>query len=156
MNAPLPLRTPDEANDSDNEENNPLDPNVLTEGHSPQTRYDNKFCTHACDVFCVPCCPLTNVTIVSERQHVVELLCGEYYCTITEPGCYWRSCFFEKRRVAVWHRTLNLPETKVLDIRGVPVNVSAIVTYYVEDAKRSVFDIAIRDTFLPAIRRRQY
>lgn len=97
-----------------------------------EQKSDNKLLSHPLDfLFCFNSC-----FIVPERTNLVELWFGNYYGTITEPGCYCRnSCFFELRNVSTALRTIDLPNIKVIDARGSPLIVSGIVTYEVVDAR---------------------
>lgn len=86
--------------------------------------------------------PFNSCFILPERMAAVELFFGEYYGTITEPGCYCRnSCAVEVRRVSTALTSIDLPNVKVLDSSGTPVLVSAIVTFEVVDARRAALEV---------------
>lgn len=103
-----------------------------------EQRKDNKFCSTILDpLFCFNVC-----TILPEREHIVELYFGEYYGTITKPGCYCRNSWFvELRKISTALKTIDLPNIKVIDKRGSPLIVSGIVTYEVIDARKAAIDV---------------
>lgn len=106
---------------------------------SKPTKEDNFCCGSSLLQFCVIC---NTCFIISERQEMVELFLGSYRGTITEPGCYCRTCICtEFRRVGTQLVTFDLKNTKVLDAVGSPIMVSGIVTYQVVDARAAAIDV---------------
>lgn len=104
------------------------------------SKEDNAFClSNPLDILF--CC--NNCFVLPERQNLVQLYFGRYHGTITEPGCYCRSSFaIELRRVGTDIQTFEMPNTKVLDLRGSPVVVSGIITYAVVDARAAAIDVS--------------
>lgn len=73
----------------------------------------------------------------------MQLYFGRYHGTITKPGCYCRSAFaIELRKVGTDIQTFEMPNTKVLDLRGSPVVVSGIITYTIVDARAAAIDVS--------------
>jgi len=111
---------------------------VANKAFEGKQKPDNKFFSTVLDYFfCFNSC-----IILPERLNLVELYFGNYYGTITEPGCYCRnSCFVELRRVTIAMKTIDLPNIKVIDAKGSPLIVSGIVTYEVVDARKASIDV---------------
>jgi len=115
---------------------------VANRAFQGQQKEDNYFFSTILDYFCC----FSTCFILPECTHVVELLVGKYYGTITEPGCSCRnSCFVEMRYVSTAMMTIQLPNIKVIDARGSPRIVSGIVTYEVVDARKASIDV--KDAF---------
>ncbi|KAA8492521.1 hypothetical protein FVE85_8028 [Porphyridium purpureum] len=86
------------------------------------------------------CC--LSALIVPEKESAVQLFCGRYDGTIEEPGCYCRnSLCITTRKVSLAIKTIDLVNTKILDLRGNPVIVSGIVSYQVFDPRRAALDV---------------
>lgn len=99
---------------------------------------DNKLCSTILD----PLVCFNTCVIVPERENIVELWFGAYKGTITEPGFYCRNgCFVELRKVSTALQTIDLPNIKVIDVRGAPLIVSGIVTFEVVDARKAAIDV---------------
>lgn len=105
-----------------------------------EQKHDNSLiCSTPLDVL-LPC---NTCFILPERQNMVQLFFGNYHGTITQPGCYCRTAIgMELRRVATDLITIDMSNTKVLDVRGSPVIVSGIVTYQIVDARKAAIDVS--------------
>lgn len=69
-------------------------------------------------------------------------MCGKYGGTVSTPGCYFKNCFFLERRVVSRKiRSVDLPNQKIVDKRGNPLYVSAVITYQVLNARKSVLEV---------------
>mmetsp|Transcript_17000 Transcript_17000/g.36949 ORF Transcript_17000/g.36949 Transcript_17000/m.36949 type:complete len:268 (-) Transcript_17000:579-1382(-) len=79
----------------------------------------------------------------------VQLFCGKYTGTISEPGCYCRNALcVERRRMNVTIKTIDLENTKIIDGRGNPLIVSGIVAYQIVEPRRAALDVDNPDTFV--------
>jgi len=75
------------------------------------------------------CC---GFSVVPERQHSAILYFGKYTGSIQTPGIHFLPPIgAEWRSISTATRTLNLKDLKVLDRRGNPVVISAVVTFQV-------------------------
>ncbi|CAB9528063.1 PHB [Seminavis robusta] len=85
------------------------------------------------------CCGLT---IIPERQHAAVLYFGKYSGSIQKPGIHFLPPIgAEFRYMSTATRTLNLTDIKVLDQRGNPIVVSAVVTFEPTSAKKARIDV---------------
>jgi len=79
---------------------------------------------------------------VNTRQELVLLNWGKYLGVLREPGVYWMNPFgMEVRRVSTAIQSIEIPNLKVLDFKGSPLQVSGVVTYQVLNAKKAVLDV---------------
>lgn len=120
------------------------------------TKEDNMCCGSSGLEVCFIC---NTCFIISERQEMVELFLGSYRGTITEPGCYCRTCICtEFRRIGTQLISFDLKNTKVLDAIGSPIMVSGIVTYQIVDARAAAIDVQDSHTYIrdqaPAVLKR--
>lgn len=88
---------------------------------------------------CPLCWPAMCYT-VEPNQHTAIITLGNLVGMRTEPGCY---CDWPHTRqtVSVKVKSINLPESKVTDMNGSPVLVSAILNYRVVDGKKALFAV---------------
>ena len=85
------------------------------------------------------CC---GFTVVPERQHSAILFFGKYAGSIQQPGIHFLPPIgVEWRSISTATRTLNLKDLKVLDRRGNPVVISAVVTFQPTSAKKARIDV---------------
>jgi len=68
---------------------------------------------------------------------------GKYEKQETEPGCHWSNIWGrDLRKINTAKLTIELPVTKIIDLNGNPLNVSAIITFYYNDVRRTVLHVA--------------
>jgi regulator of protease activity HflC (stomatin/prohibitin superfamily) len=92
-----------------------------------------------------PCC-IANILFgwveVKPMEVVAVLHLSQLTRLIDTPGCFKTPCFGRtERRVNVSRQTSELPNTKVVDIQGNPIMVSALINYRVKDAKLALFNV---------------
>eukprot|EP00929_Paragymnodinium_shiwhaense_P102561 TRINITY_DN6576_c0_g2_i1.p1 TRINITY_DN6576_c0_g2~~TRINITY_DN6576_c0_g2_i1.p1 ORF type:complete len:290 (-),score=49.87 TRINITY_DN6576_c0_g2_i1:199-1068(-) len=82
----------------------------------------------------------TTCYCVSPNEEVAVITCGVLTGMRSEPGCY---CDLPnmQRRVSVKMMTMPLPDSKVADVNGAPVIVSAVLNYRIVDAKKALFAV---------------
>jgi regulator of protease activity HflC (stomatin/prohibitin superfamily) len=108
------------------------------------TQYELSFPSVLSSILCFltpfSCC---NCEVVRERQQVVVLNFGKYVGQLKRPGLYCcvNPCGMSKIPVSTQNLVLDLPTSKILDINGNPVIVSAIITYVVHDPKKAALDV---------------
>ena len=87
-------------------------------------------------------CLCCNCNTVQEREEAVVLVWGRYVGTIKQPGLYCiNPCGVSLTKVSTKKSTVDLPTSKILDLNGNPVMVSAIITYNVTDSKKAALDV---------------
>jgi len=121
-----------------------LDPDPVIDTSCPGCFHVSPLATVA-SVICFPitliCC-MGGCTVVPERQHAAILYFGKYAGSIQTPGIHWLPPIgAEWRNLSTATRTLNLKDLKVLDRRGNPVIVSAVVTFQPTSAKKARIDV---------------
>lgn len=93
----------------------------------------------------VACFPFTlccSWYTVKEREEVVVLNYGKYTGTVKDSGVHFTNCFGrDLRHVSTQNVSLDLPNTKVVDLNGNPLEVSGIVIYKIENTKRAALDV---------------
>jgi regulator of protease activity HflC (stomatin/prohibitin superfamily) len=79
---------------------------------------------------------------VPEKTHVSVLYFGKYVGSIQEPGIHCLPPIgAEFRYLSTATRTINMEDIKVLDSRGNPVIISAVVTFEPTSAKKACIDV---------------
>jgi regulator of protease activity HflC (stomatin/prohibitin superfamily) len=77
-----------------------------------------------------------------ERTHGAVLYFGRYVGSVQDPGIHFLApCGREIRRVSTATRTMDMKDLKVVDMRGNPVIVSAVVTFEATSARRARVDV---------------
>ena len=71
----------------------------------------------------------------------VLTLFGKYHGTVKSPGFKWANPLYLKKGVSLRWRNLAGEKVKVNDLRGNPVDISAVVVWRVDDTARAVFDV---------------
>lgn len=85
------------------------------------------------------CCGLTTI---SEKRSVAYLYFGRYVGTISSPGIHWVPPIgAEWRILSTATQTMNMKDLKVLDSKGNPVIISAVVTFAPTSAKKACIDV---------------
>lgn len=87
---------------------------------------------------CGQCC----INCIPERTHAAVLYYGKYVGSIQEPGIHFTwPCGRELRTISTATRTMDMKDLKIVDLRGNPVIVSAVVTYEATSARRARVDV---------------
>ena len=82
------------------------------------------------------------VFVVAERSHHAVLYFGKYMGSVMTPGIHCLPPFGrELRGISTATRTMNMKDLKVLDRRGNPVVISAVVTFEPTSSKRARIDV---------------
>jgi len=75
------------------------------------------------------------------------ILFGKYCGTVRTSGFWWANPFFLKSKVSLRRRNLNGQTIKVNDLRGNPVEIAAVMVWYVENTAKALFDVDRYDHF---------
>jgi hypothetical protein len=95
-------------------------------------------------ILCLPFYILTGfgVFILPERKHSAVLYFGKYVGSVQTPGMHCLPfCCREMRDISTATRTMNMKDIKVLDHRGNPVVISAVVTFIPTSARKARIDV---------------
>jgi len=90
-------------------------------------------------------CPfswLGSCRIISEKEGALLLTFGKFTTVIKQPGCYFLNpCGTTLTKVSTKQQTTDLPNVKLLDLKGNPVVVSGVVFWQIEGIKASVLNV---------------
>jgi len=75
------------------------------------------------------------------NQAAVLVFFGEYAGTVRRDGFHWVNPLCSRRTVSLRVRNFATPTLKVNDQRGNPIEIAAVITWYVEDTGQAVFDV---------------
>lgn len=79
--------------------------------------------------------------IIEPNNARVILFFGKYKGTITDNGFFWANPFYNKKKITLRARNLDVPPIKVNDKVGNPVMIGAVMVWRVKDTYKSMFDI---------------
>ncbi|MBX7258834.1 MAG: SPFH domain-containing protein [Candidatus Hydrogenedentes bacterium] len=82
------------------------------------------------------------------NEAAVLVLFGKYKGSARTQGFKWANPFYKKIKVSLRWRNFNGGTTKVNDLRGNPIDISAVVVWRVEDSAKAVFDVDHYDEFV--------
>ena len=95
-----------------------------------------------CSLICCPLAFMGTAYTVDQQTEAAVLHLGVLTHIERTPGLHFTwPCFREVKTISTKHRTVALPSMKVADQSGAPILVSAILNYYVEDAKQAIFNV---------------
>ena len=78
---------------------------------------------------------------VEPNKAAVLLLFGKYMGTEKETGFRWANPLYSKRKVSLRIRNFESDKLKVNDKKGVPIEISAVIVWCVEDTAKAVFEV---------------
>jgi len=92
-------------------------------------------------LFCFPFTICSCFTI-NEKEEAVILRWGKFDEEVATPGCHFSNLWGRDiRKVTIAKQTLELPITKIIDLHGNPLNVSAIVTFYFNIPRKTALNV---------------
>ena len=86
--------------------------------------------------------------IVQPNQAKVALFLGRYVGTVRAEGFHWVNPLTIRRHVSLRIRNLDTDVLKVNDANGNPIEISAVITWQVDDAAQAVFDVERYEDFV--------
>lgn len=89
---------------------------------------------------CASVC-LAGFMIIEPNDARVMVFFGKYKGTITDNGFFWVNPFYEKKKITLRARNLDVPPIKVNDKVGNPVMIGAVMVWKVKDTYKAMFDI---------------
>jgi regulator of protease activity HflC (stomatin/prohibitin superfamily) len=91
---------------------------------------------------------LAGLYMLQPNEGAILMLFGQYRGTDRSEGLRWANPFYNRRRISLRARNLNMPTLKVNDKRGNPVEISAAVVWRVRDTAQAVFEVDSYETFV--------
>ena len=102
-----------------------------------------------CSLICCPLAFMGTAYTVDQQTEAAVLHLGVLTHIERTPGLHFTwPCFREVKTISTKHRTVSLPSMKVADQSGAPILVSAILNYYVEDAKQAIFNVEYFNSYV--------
>jgi regulator of protease activity HflC (stomatin/prohibitin superfamily) len=86
--------------------------------------------------------------VVQPNEARVLVLFGKYIGTLRESGFWYANPFAIKRHVSLRIRNFNSEKIKVNDLHGNPIEIAAVVVWYVTDSARALFDVEHYEHFV--------
>lgn len=88
--------------------------------------------------------------IIEPNNARVMVFFGKYKGTITDNGFYWANPFYNKKKITLRARNLDVPPIKVNDKVGNPVMIGAVMVWRIKDTYKAMFDIDSSSISVPA------
>ena len=86
--------------------------------------------------------------VVQPNEARVLVLFGKYIGTVRQSGFWYANPFAMKRHVSLRIRNFNSEKIKVNDLHGNPIEIAAVVVWYVVDSARALFDVEHYEHFV--------
>jgi hypothetical protein len=84
---------------------------------------------------------LNGFIIVQPNQAKVAVFLGRYMGTVRRSGFHWVNPLTTRRTLSLRIRNLDTDVLKVNDANGNPIEISAVITWQVQDAAQAAFDV---------------
>jgi hypothetical protein len=84
---------------------------------------------------------LNGFVVVQPNQAKVAVFLGRYVGTIRRSGFHWVNPVTTRRTLSLRIRNLDTDVLKVNDANGNPIEISAVITWQVNDAAQAAFDV---------------
>ena len=84
---------------------------------------------------------LNGFIVVQPNQAKVAVLLGRYMGTVRRSGFWWINPLTTRRTLSLRIRNLDTDVLKVNDANGNPIEISAVITWQVQDAAQAAFDV---------------
>jgi hypothetical protein len=84
---------------------------------------------------------LNGFVVVQPNQAKVAVFLGHYMGTIRRSGFHWVNPLTARRTLSLRIRNLDTDVLKVNDANGNPIEISAVITWRVNDAAQAAFDV---------------
>ena len=84
---------------------------------------------------------LNGFVVVQPNQAKVAVFLGRYMGTIGRSGFHWVNPLTSRRNLSLRIRNLDTDVLKVNDANGNPIEISAVITWRVDDAAQAAFDV---------------
>ena len=84
---------------------------------------------------------LNGFLVVQPNQAKVAVFLGRYMGTVRRSGFHWINPLTSRRNLSLRIRNLDTDVLKVNDANGNPIEISAVITWQVQDAAQAAFDV---------------
>jgi hypothetical protein len=84
---------------------------------------------------------LNGFLVVQPNQAKVAVFLGRYLGTVRRSGFHWVNPLTSRRNLSLRIRNLDTDVLKVNDANGNPIEISAVITWQVQDAAQAAFDV---------------
>jgi hypothetical protein len=84
---------------------------------------------------------LNGFVVVQPNQAKVAVFLGRYLGTVRRSGFHWVNPLTTRRTLSLRIRNLDTDVLKVNDANGNPIEISAVITWQVNDAAQAAFDV---------------
>jgi hypothetical protein len=91
---------------------------------------------------------LNGFIIVQPNQAKVAVFLGRYLGTVRQAGFHWINPLTTRRTLSLRIRNLDTEVLKVNDANGNPIEISAVITWQVQDAAQAAFDVEDYQAFV--------
>jgi hypothetical protein len=91
---------------------------------------------------------LNGFVVVQPNQARVAVFLGRYLGTIRRSGFWWVNPLTARRNLSLRVRNLDTDDLKVNDANGNPIEISAVITWQVQDAAQAAFDVESYEEFV--------
>ncbi|GAA4831449.1 SPFH domain-containing protein [Algivirga pacifica] len=79
--------------------------------------------------------------VVQPGEARLLLFLGEYKGTVLQEGFYWTNPFMQRKSISMKERVFHGDILRVYDKKGLPIDVSASVTWKIGDTAKAVFEV---------------
>ena len=90
----------------------------------------------------------TGILVVQPNKAYALVFFGSYLGTIREPGLWLSFPLAVRKGISLRVRNFNSKTLKVNDIEGNPVEIAAVVVFYVVDTAKAIFDVEKYEQFV--------
>jgi SPFH domain / Band 7 family len=91
---------------------------------------------------------LNGFVVVQPNQAKVAVFLGRYVGTVRRAGFWWINPLTIRRTLSLRIRNLDTDVLKVNDANGNPIEISAVITWQVQDAAQAAFDVEDYQAFV--------
>ena len=91
---------------------------------------------------------LKGLLIVNPNEGQVLQLFGTYVGTLRKQGFFWVNPFTNRRKISLRVRNFETSKLKVNDLEGNPIEIAAVVVWYVIDSAEAVFQVDSYENFV--------
>lgn len=98
--------------------------------------------------FAVEIVCLKGFLIVNPNEGQVLQLLGTYAGTLRKQGFFWVNPFTNRRKISLRVRNFETSKLKVNDLEGNPIEIAAVVVWYVIDSAEAVFQVDSYENFV--------
>jgi regulator of protease activity HflC (stomatin/prohibitin superfamily) len=81
------------------------------------------------------------LTVINPNEAAVATFFGEYVGTMKQNGLRWVNPLYRRRKISLRARNLNGQKLKVNDKMGNPIEIAAVVVWFVKDTAQAVFEV---------------